>query len=244
MYVICVTSNCSNPNFHWNQLKLTGSNWTSLGRKVNCWKLKSYWRLMSTGASASVTSHCWFLRISCSVRPLPAKNKCENMIEVGWILLTLLTVNKHMKLFKNMHMVCGDMEIWSDKVSSEKRSLIYWNSLSNIMLDKGTFKTLIINHNFSRHFLVVLYVRQWHLLLWPFNYNILPTRWVCNRSAKMVTPVGGKYYNVEEHIIMQSHPQCTTSTILFWDTHQADETKRDHASYFLMVVLLIPRYGT
>ena len=146
-------------------------------------------------------------------------------------------------------MVFGDMKIWPDKVSSEKRSLIYWNSLSNIMLDKGTFKTLIINHNFSRHFLVVLYVRQWHLLLWhlllwPFNYNILPTRWVCNRSAKMVTPVGGKYYNVEEHIIMQSHPQCTTSTIPFWDTNQADETKHDHASYFLMVVLLIPRYGS
>ena len=96
-----------------------------------------------------------------------------------------------------------------------KRSLKWkkgLNGLTNIMFDKGTCKRLIVNHNFSRCHLVVLCVRQWHLLSWPFNYNILPTRWVCSRSAKMVTPVVGKYYNVEEHIIMQSHPQCTTST--------------------------------
>ena len=55
---------------------------------------------MSTGASASDTLHCWFLRISCNVRPLPEFAKYERS---GLDIVDLID-SKHMKLFKNMHM--------------------------------------------------------------------------------------------------------------------------------------------
>ena len=94
MYVICVTSNCSNPNFHWNQfcsyfeayreqLDLPGKESELLEVEVIL-EIDVNWSQCLCHITLLVSAD----QLQCKATTCKKKN-FENMIEVGWILLTL-----------------------------------------------------------------------------------------------------------------------------------------------------------